>query len=74
MSVVRNKKLWAVIAACGIGTVFQALPSGCAEYYTQLALTSFDVCSVLNCEGGTFFNFCQPRAILADCPNITTPA
>jgi hypothetical protein len=66
----RNKKLWAAIVACGVGTVFQALPQGCAQYYTSLALSSFNFCSVFNCEGGTFFNFCQPFAVLMDCPNL----
>jgi hypothetical protein len=31
MSIVRNKKLWAAIAVCGIGTVFQPLPQGCSQ-------------------------------------------
>jgi hypothetical protein len=72
MSLARNKKLWAAIAILGTGTVLQVLPRGCAQYYTQLTLTSFDFCSVFNCQGGTFFNLCEPRPILADCPNVTT--
>jgi hypothetical protein len=71
MSIARNKKLWAAIAVLGMGILLQVLPSGCAQYYTQLTLTSFDFCSVFNCQGGTFFNLCQPQAILADCPNVT---
>ncbi len=72
MSIVRNKRLWAAIAVLGAGTVFQVLPRGCAQYYTQLSLTSFNFCSVFNCQGGTFFNLCEPRPVLADCPNVTT--
>jgi hypothetical protein len=71
MSIVRNKKLWAAIAVLGAGTAFQVLPQGCAQYYTQLTLTSIDFCSIFNCQGGTFFNLCEPRPILADCPNVT---
>ena len=69
MSINRKKRLWAVLAVAGIGTVFAS--NSCSSYYTSLALTSFDFCAVLNCTGGTFFNLCEPVAILADCP---TPA
>jgi hypothetical protein len=73
MSIVRRKRFWVAAAILGAGTVFQALPArGCAQYYTQLTLTSFNFCSVFNCQGGTFFNLCEPRPILADCPNVTT--
>ncbi len=72
MSIVRKKKFWAAIGVLGAGMVFQVLPQGCAQYYTQLSLTAFNFCAVFNCTGGTFFNLCQPRAILADCPNATT--
>lgn len=65
---VRKNRLWAAIVACGVGTVFQVLPGGCAEYYTNLAVTSFNFCSVFNCEGGTFFNLCEPNRVLLDCP------
>lgn len=67
---VRNRKLWAALLVCGAGTVFQGLPTGCAQYYTESILTGFDFCSVFNCEGGTFFNFCEPFALLMDCPGL----
>jgi hypothetical protein len=51
---------------------FQMLPTGCAEYYTQSVLASFNFCSVFNCEGGTFFNFCEPVALFVDCPGAPT--
>ncbi len=68
----RNRKLWAALLVCGAGTVFQSLPGGCSQYYTQSLLSSFDFCSVFNCEGGSFFNMCEPVALFVDCP--TTPA
>ena len=70
MSITRKKKLWAAILICGAGTVFQALPTSCANYLTAEALSSFNFCAVLNCTGGTFFNFCEPVALLMDCPNL----
>jgi len=71
MSIVRNKKVWALIVACGAGTVFQIGSNGCADYMTTQALTSFDFCSVFNCTGGSFFNLCSPVRLLADCPQTT---
>jgi hypothetical protein len=68
MSMVRNHKLWAVIAICLAGTVFQVLPSGCANYLTEQAMAGFNFCSVFNCTGGTFFNFCEPVRLFTDCP------
>ncbi|MBU0639724.1 MAG: hypothetical protein KKB50_12730 [Planctomycetes bacterium] len=65
-----RKKLLALVAACAAGTVFQVgiLPSGCSDYYVNMALNSFDFCSVFNCSGGDYFNFCYPVRLLADCP------
>jgi len=68
----RYRKLLAAVLICGLGVACQLLPSGCAEYYTQSVLSSFNFCSVFNCEGGTFFNFCEPVALFADCPNVNT--
>lgn len=42
--------------------------NGCQEVATSLALGSVNFCSLLNCSGGTFFNFCAPFVILIDCP------
>jgi hypothetical protein len=72
MSIKRNKKLLAAILVCGAGTVFQALPNGCVNYLTQQVLAGFNTCAVLNCAGGTFFNFCTPVRLLVDCPTTTT--
>jgi len=62
----------ALLAAFSAGTMFQ-FSFGCNEFWTDVALTSFDFCSVVNCTGGTYFNFCDPVVILADCPNATLP-
>ena len=70
MVITRKKKLLVAILVCGAGTVFQALPNSCANYLTSEALSAFNFCSVLNCTGGTFFNFCEPVALLMDCPNL----
>lgn len=57
------------------GALFQTYNSGgsCAKYYTDIALTSFDYCAVLNCSGGTYFNLCSPVRILIDCPVAANP-
>ena len=64
----RNRRkliLWTLLAG---GTTFQVLQTnGCAEFATSLFLNSVDFCSFLNCTGGSFFNFCEPVAILTDC-------
>jgi hypothetical protein len=53
------------------GTVMQYLyQSGCAQYYAYGAISTFDFCAVLNCEGGTYFDFCSPIPQLVDCPNV----
>lgn len=67
MSLFRKKKWWAALLVSG-ALVFQNLPSGCAEYYTNMGLTGFNFCSVFNCSGGTYFNFCSPVPMLIDCP------
>ncbi len=55
--------------ATAAGTVFAI--GGCADFFTPLALDSFDFCSVFNCSGGTFFNFCEPGTLFVDCPQAT---
>ena len=72
MTIYRKRKLLAAILVFGAGVVFQALPSSCTNYLTQEALASFNFCAVLNCTGGTFFNFCTPVRLLVDCPTTTT--
>ena len=68
------KKLFAILAVCGAGTLFQVglVPGSCAQFYGQAMLTSLDFCSVFNCTSGTYFNLCEPFALLQDCPNLTT--
>lgn len=63
---VRWLKLTALVSAA---TVFQLFPTSCAQLQLYQALAAFNVCSVLNCEAGTFFNFCAPNVLFLDCPN-----
>ncbi|MBL8880427.1 MAG: hypothetical protein JNG88_15040 [Phycisphaerales bacterium] len=66
----RNSRIrwfW-LTAACVGGTLFQALPTGCSQFFAYQAISSLDFCAVLNCGGGAFFNFCSPVQILLDCP------
>lgn len=72
MSIMRKKRLWVAVAVCAAGMVFQYIPTGCTNYLTAQALTAFDFCSVLNCTGGSFFNFCSPTVLFTDCPQTTT--
>ncbi len=69
MAIRHRRKLLAIAVALGAGTLFQALPHGCAQYYTAAALSAFNVCAVFNCTGGTYFNLCSPYALFLDCPN-----
>ncbi len=75
MSIMRNKKLWAAFFVCGAGTIFQLLPTSCAQLYADIGLSAFNFCSVFNCTGGAFFNVCDPSVIFVDCPTpaTTTP-
>ncbi len=59
-----------MLAIAVAGTAFQLLtqPTGCAQYGVLVALQTLDICSVLNCTGGSFFNFCDPAVIFVDCP------
>lgn len=65
-----QRKMWAALIVCGAGVLFQALPSGCAEYYSAAALGALDFCAIFNCSGGTFFDLCEPTPLFWDCPNI----
>lgn len=71
MSHVRKTKLWAAIVALGAATVFQ-VPGGCQDYYANFMVSSFDFCSVFNCSGGTYFDFCSPDSLFLDCPQVAT--
>jgi hypothetical protein len=72
MSNAWKRKLLAAALALSAGTVFQYLPHGCANYGVAQALSAFDFCAVLNCQGGSFIDLCQPIALLTDCPATTT--
>lgn len=72
MAMTRKKKLLIAFLVSGAGVVFQLAPNSCNSYFTAEALSSFNFCAVLNCTGGTFFNFCEPVALLMDCPNLFT--
>lgn len=64
-----HRKMLALALALGAGTLFQAYPyNGCTQYYAYFAVSALDFCSVLNCTGGSFFNFCSPTQLLIDCP------
>lgn len=65
-----RRKLLATAALLGAATVFQATPGGCARFAVVSGLTAIDFCSILNCQGGTFFDFCEPVPLLIDCPNL----
>jgi len=58
-----------LLAALSAGTIFQMGYGGCTQLYTNVALNAVDFCAVFNCESGTFFNFCSPVPLLADCPD-----
>jgi len=66
-----RKKFLVALAVCGAATLFQT-GSGCAQYYLNMGLTSFDFCSVFNCTSGSYFNLCEPVPLLIDCPNVDT--
>jgi hypothetical protein len=68
----RRFKWVALLATFSAGTMLQ-FSTGCNQFWTDVALTSFDFCSVVNCTGGTYFNGCDPVLIRADCPNATAP-
>jgi hypothetical protein len=52
------------------GALFQFVPGGCRDYAVQQAATAFDICSVVNCTGGSYFDFCYPTPLFMDCPNV----
>ena len=73
MSMSRRARWVALLAAMSVGTAFQVGTNGCAQYYTTIALSSFDFCSVFNCSGGTFFDFCNPVPLFVNCPPQAGP-
>ncbi len=65
-----KRKLLATVAVLGTATLFQLTPGGCGRYGAVMGLNAIDFCSIVNCQGGTFFNFCEPIPLLIDCPNL----
>ena len=73
MSNVRMK-FWTTAAICCLGTVFQVgLPTSCVQFGLQTFTAAFDSCSILNCDGGVFFDLCDPIVVLVDCPDLVVP-
>ena len=68
----RRAKWLALLVALGAGTAFQVGTNGCAQYYATSSLNALDFCAVFNCQGGSFFNLCEPVPLFVDCPNTTT--
>ena len=71
MSLFKNKKWWATTLVAG-ALLLQTLPSGCRQYYANAAMSAFDWCSLFNCEGGTYFDLCNPVPLLLSCPTQVT--
>jgi len=67
MSKCKRAKRVALLAALSTGVLFQ-FDTGCTTYYAATAASAFDFCSVFNCQGGTYFNFCNPIRLFTDCP------
>ena len=68
-----RRRMLALCAMCAAGVVFQ-IPAGCATFGAQAIISSFNACSVLNCESGAFFDFCAPIPLLVDCLNVANVA
>lgn len=65
-----RRKLTILFAIATGATIFQAAPTSCYKYAAVLGVSSFDFCTVLNCQNGSFFNLCASPVILLDCPNV----
>ena len=66
---IKLNRRWVALAAVMAGaTVFQVVPTGCGPLMGTFGAIAFDVCSVVNCGSGSFFNFCEPVVFFVDCP------
>ena len=66
-----SKRRAAVIAGLALGTALQvSSQASCGQFAANLALQPIDFCAIINCTGGGFFNFCEPFALLVDCPGV----
>lgn len=64
-----RRRLFAAALLAG-ATSFQM--AGCAAYWEEALVSAFDFCSILNCTGSTFFDFCGSNSLLLDCPDLQT--
>lgn len=63
----RKRILMAVLVSSA--TLAQVIPSSCARPAFDQFLAVVDFCTILNCQGSTFFNLCDPdQPLLTDCP------
>lgn len=62
-----QRKVVVSLAAMSLGLTTQL--TGCGEFFALAGVTGVNFCSILNCEGGTFFDFCGTNPVLIDCPN-----
>lgn len=67
-----RRKMTILAAMLGSATVFQLLPSNCAQFFVTGATAAFDFCAVINCSGSTFFDLCNPVVLFQDC-DVETP-
>lgn len=71
MSATRTKRLMVLLALLTTGMALQVGANGCVEYWVTGAVTSLDFCSVVDCTGSTFFDFCTGSlGLFVDCPNL----
>jgi hypothetical protein len=61
---------WIAIAATALAGSLYQTTSGCADFALLSGVSAFNVCSVINCTGSSFFDFCQPTPLFVDCPNF----
>lgn len=64
-----QRKVIVSAAAVSLGLLTQF--TGCAEFFALSGITGVNFCSILNCEEGTFFDFCGANPLLIDCPTAT---
>lgn len=63
-----RRRFRVALAVAALATLFQMLPGSCAQLAANTLVTVFDFCAVVNCQGSSFFNFCDPVVLLVDCP------
>lgn len=71
MKITRKRIVCAVAVAAA--TLFALFPTSCYQYVLYGAVDSFNFCTVLNCQQGSFFSLCGSSVLLVDCPTTTAP-